>query len=147
MDEDLIETPEENEKPEDPEIKEGTSILNTTKKLLGINPEFKEFDKDLVVHINNAIFTLSQLGLDVPKDFFVMDETKTYEDLLVNDPINQGPVSLYIFYKTRAGFDPPSNSYVLDDINKSTQELEWRIRLEIEDLAKEGGDIQNDNKF
>lgn len=142
--EDLIETPEENEKPE---IKEGTSILNTTKKLLGINPEFKEFDKDLVVHINNAIFTLSQLGLDVPKDFFVTDETRTYEDLLENIPINQGPVSLYVFYKTRAGFDPPSNSYVLDDINKSTQELEWRIRLEIEDLKEEGGDVQNDDKF
>lgn len=39
------------------------TILGTTKKLLGLAEEYTVFDQDIIVFINNAFFTLHQLGI------------------------------------------------------------------------------------
>ena len=39
------------------------SILDTIKKMLGYPTEYTEFDTDIIVAINNAFFSLHQLGV------------------------------------------------------------------------------------
>ena len=39
------------------------SILNDIKKLLGIMESYEHFDADIIIHINTAFSTLTQLGV------------------------------------------------------------------------------------
>ena len=54
------------------------SILNTTKKLLGIAEENTEFDLDIILHINSVFTILTQLGVGPNKGFFVTDNSATH---------------------------------------------------------------------
>ena len=46
------------------------NILTSIKKLLGINPEYQEFDQDIIMHINTVFMILNQLNIG-PSDWFV----------------------------------------------------------------------------
>lgn len=111
------------------------SILNSVKKLLGIQPEYAEFDMDVLMNINAAISTLRQLGVG-PQDrlFVVEDETQTYDDYLGtgNDEIPQ--VKMYLYYKCRLGFDPPQSSTVLSSIKEMIEEAEWRLNAQVDPI-------------
>ncbi len=47
------------------------SILNTTKKILGIDPLYRPFDVDIVTHINSVFSVLTQLGIGPEDGFFI----------------------------------------------------------------------------
>ena len=52
------------------------SILLSIKKMLGMEPEFTQFDPDIILHINTIIQVLYQIGLDIPDGFTVIDQSK-----------------------------------------------------------------------
>lgn len=111
------------------------SILNSVKKLLGIEPDQTDFDADIAMHINSAIMILRQLGVGPEEGFFVTSSADTYWDYLGEDSLEIPMVKLYLFYKTKLGFDPPSNSSVSTAIQQSIDELEWRLNAQV-DYAK-----------
>ena len=39
------------------------SILTSVKKSLGITEEYEHFDADILMHINTALMTLTQIGV------------------------------------------------------------------------------------
>lgn len=120
-----IETPEN--PPEETEQKT-TSILNSVKKLLGIDSEMKEFDLDILMHINNAISILSQIGVKPLEGFLVLSENETYKDYLGDEANRLGPhVGIYLMFRTRLGFDPPQSSVMTECIKEAIKELETRI--------------------
>ena len=106
------------------------SILTDIKKLLGITEDYEAFDTDIVIFINGALMSLSQLGA-CPSGFSITGKDEIWENLGV--PINflEG-IKTYIYLKVRLAFDPPTNSFVIDSINKQIHELEWRIILQTE---------------
>lgn len=107
------------------------SILNSIKKLLGIPVEDTSFDQDILIHINSAIFILKQIGIG--KDSFtVFSEKETYEDFL-GEFYPHDAVGLYIYYRTRLGFDSPSSSSLYNYIEQELAELEWRLLHEKEE--------------
>lgn len=59
-----------------------TSILNTIKKLLGPSQDLTDFDTDIIVHINNAFSTLSDLGVGPPEGFYITDASSTWSDYI-----------------------------------------------------------------
>lgn len=120
--------------PDVPEIPEevipvSDSILNSVKKLLGIEPSFDSFDVDIIVNINSAIGTLTQIGIGPETGFFIVGYKETYKDFLGDlEPMYQ-QVKMYLYLKTKLGFDPPSSSFVLESVNKQIEELEWRMKI------------------
>lgn len=108
------------------------SILNTTKKLLGIDPDDKDFDVDIISIINSITLSLSQMGIGPINGFIVTSEEDKWEDYLSTNTVNLQGVKTYIYLKTKLIFDPPSNSTVIECLNKSIQELEWRMMLAVE---------------
>ena len=50
-------------------------ILDSIKKLLGIQPEYRAFDEDLTIHINAIFMVLNQLGIGPKEGFFIVDGT------------------------------------------------------------------------
>lgn len=104
------------------------SILLSIKKLLGIDAMCDHFDTDVIMHINSALFSLTQLGVGPPDGFMVTSNTETWSDLLM-DSKKLESVKTYVYLKVKLVFDPPSSSSVIDVIDRQIKELEWRIEV------------------
>ena len=118
------------------------SILNTIKTKLGLSPDMKEFDEDILVHINSAFMVLHQLGVGPEEEFFIEDEEAIWKDFMGEDMNRFQSVKLYIFYKVKLGFDPYASSGVNTQMQNYVEELEWRLRVkqELEEIEKEKGE-------
>lgn len=109
------------------------SILNSVKKQLGIFPENKEFDADIIMHINAAISTLRQLGVGPQESLYVVsDEIQTYSDFLGDNCSEIPQVKTYLGYKCRFGFDPPQNSVAMEALKTLIAEAEWRLNIQVD---------------
>lgn len=108
------------------------SILTSVKKLLGIEETCEEFDLDILMNINAAIFTLRQLGIGPAEGFQVTNKNVKYSDYLGEDSRLIPDVKMYLYYKTKLGFDPPTSSYVMDCIKQMISECEWRLNIEVD---------------
>jgi hypothetical protein len=108
------------------------SILNTIKKLLGIDSEDDSFDVDVMAIINSTIPALSQMGIGPANGFIVTSADNTWNEYIGNSTINLEGVKTYLYLKTKLIFDPPTNSTVIDAFNKNLNELEWRMMLAVE---------------
>ena len=116
-------------------VKVEDSILLSIKKLLGMDPiEFTQYDTDLIIHINTIIEFLNQLGIDIPEGFKINDENALWSDYLNKPEYNdiKDSIKNYIYLRVRLVFDPSTNSSLLNSINDTIKELEWRIRTYIE---------------
>ena len=118
------------------------SILDTVKKLLGIQPDYTNFDEDIMVHINTAFASLNQLGVGPADGFYVENDATIWDDYITS--CNLTMIKSYIYLKVRILFDPPTSSVLMDSMNRSIAELEWRIYLEgdreAEDSSTSGSD-------
>ena len=103
------------------------SILDTIKKLLGIQPEYTSFDEDIIVGINSAFAALNQIGVGPTGGYMIEDNTQTWTDYITTTNLNM--VKSYVYMKTRLHFDPPVGG-VLDSMNRQIAELEWRLYVE-----------------
>lgn len=102
------------------------SILESTKKVLGIDPDYDVFDMDVMMHINSAFSTLNQLGLGPEEGYMVQERGDEWGDFL-NDDMRLNSVKTYVYLKVRILFDPPTTSFVLTAMQEQIKELEWRI--------------------
>jgi hypothetical protein len=104
------------------------SILNSVKKVLGIDAEYDAFDVDILMHINSVFFTLNQLGIGPADGFMIEDDSVVWGAYLADDP-NLNAVKSYMYLRVRLLFDPPSTSYLIEAFDKQRLELEWRLNL------------------
>lgn len=104
-----------------------TSILNSTKKILGLDPDDESFDMDIVTHINSAFSIINELGVGPDDGYSIMDETDDWDDLgIVSTPI-LNLIKTCIYLRVRVMFDPPISSYLQDAFAQQIQEHEWRL--------------------
>ncbi len=104
------------------------SILDTTKKALGITSEYTEFDIDIIMHINSVFATLYQIGVGPNQSFAISDKSTKWSDFIGDDAFINS-VRSYMYLKVRLLFDPPATSFVIESMNKMAQEYEWRLSL------------------
>lgn len=102
------------------------SILNSTKKSLGLAEDYSAFDSDVLMHINSALSVLAQLGVGPAAGFMVLDETATWEDLLGQDDV-LNMAKTYVFLRVKMVFDAPSTAHHLNAMETQINELGWRI--------------------
>lgn len=108
-----------------------TSILNTIKHMIGPSETYDYFDTDLIVHINSALATLTQLGVGPSTGFAITGDTETWDDFL-GDDLRLGAVKSFVYLQCRLAFDPPQNSSILSSIKEQIAELTWRINVAAE---------------
>jgi len=109
------------------------SILITIKKMLGLDDEYQPFDADVIVLINSALMTLTQLGVGPKNGYAITDYNSKWSDFLVND-IKLEAVKNYVYLKVRVTFDPPTSSSVLEAYKQQLNELEWRLNVQAESV-------------
>lgn len=106
------------------------SILTSIKKLLGISEEYTHFDQDIIMHINSALFTLTQLGVGPSAGFSIDDAKNVWDDFV--DVSRIEAVKTYVYLNVRLVFDPPTSSTVIDAMNRRLKELEWRLNAAVD---------------
>lgn len=110
-----------------------TSILNTIKKMLGIDSTYTAFDTDIIVHINSAFSTLHQLGVGTETPFYISDSSANWSTFFGTNTAIES-VKSYIYAKVRLAFDPPTTSFAIDALNKMCTEFEWRLNIQSEEV-------------
>lgn len=104
------------------------SILETTKKALGLEPDYNVFDSDIMMHINSVFFTLHQLDIGPKSCFEIEDALTPWTDFTEFDS-NLNAVKSYMYLRVRYLFDPPATSFGQEAIKKQAEELEWRLNV------------------
>lgn len=102
------------------------SILISTKKKLGLDQAYEQFDLDIVAYINSALAILTQLGVGPEEGLIIDGPNNTWDELFVDGKVIE-LAKTYIYMKVKLMFDPPTSSFVLESINKQLSEFEWRI--------------------
>jgi len=105
-----------------------SSILTSTKKILGLSAEYTAFDLDVLTHINAAFSVVTQLGVGPIEGFMIEDNTTLWEELPI--PMQQlNTVKTYVWLRVRMLFDPPTTSFLIEAMNKQILEYEWRLNI------------------
>ena len=112
------------------------SILVTIRSGLGVDLDFSGFDGEIIMAVNSAIFSLSQLGVGPEVEFAVTGIDETWEELFGEVSNLQG-VKSYILVKTRLVFDPPTTSFLIGAVERQNSELEWRLMIEVDPVMEE----------
>lgn len=107
------------------------SILDSIKKLLGMEADYTAFDMDIIIHINSVFSTLRQLGVGPSYVFSIEDNTKTWADFF-GDKTNITDVKSYVYLRVRLIFDPPQTGFTLTSFQEQIKQLEWRLMVAAE---------------
>lgn len=102
------------------------SILDSTKKILGLEADYTAFDLDIITHINAAFAVLNQLGVGPANAYSISSSNAKWGDFAApRDQLNL--VKTYVYLKVRMLFDPPTTSFLIDAYNNQVREFEWRL--------------------
>ena len=106
------------------------SILDTIKKMLGIESDYTHFDIDIITNINTAFLNLQQIGVGPNSGFSITDNTTKWNDYISEE--NLEAVKTYVYLKVRLLFDPPTNAFLVDAMERQIMEIEWRLNVQVE---------------
>lgn len=107
------------------------SILSSIKKMLGIEVEYHHFDQELIMYINSTFMYLTQLGVGPKTGFSIEGDFEEWSNFL-SDRLDLESVKSLMYLKVRLIFDPPSNSFIVESMNRQISELEWRLNMQAE---------------
>lgn len=102
------------------------SILDSTKKMLGIDMDYDVFDPDITMHINAVLSKLNQLGIGPVDGFFIEDASATWTQFLGTDPRYNG-AKTFVYMSVKMLFDPPDGRFSLQAMKEEIAELQWRL--------------------
>lgn len=103
------------------------SILTSIKLLLDITEDCKDFDKQLVMHINSVFMILTQMGVGPIEGFRIRDEFATWDNFITDEEQLDAVIS-YMYLKVKLLFDSQSmTSPLIESTNRLIAELEWRL--------------------
>lgn len=103
------------------------SILNSVKKLIGIDEDDDSFDTDLILCINSVFVITQQIGVGNDDNFQITGSEEKWSDL----PINQSAISMlktYVAHRVQQMFDPPSGA-AKDALERIISEEEYRLNM------------------
>lgn len=108
------------------------SILTSTKKILGLEEDYTAYDPDIIMNINAALSTLTQIGVGPTEGFMIEDATAVWS-LLGSDIRVISACKQFVYLSVRAVFDPPSSSYAVQAMKEQIGEQLWRINTLMEE--------------
>ena len=109
------------------------SILNSIKKKVGLDDDYTVFDDVIIDNINSAFFVLWQLGVgkDTTNPFRISDATAKWSDFIDTGMIDS--CRDYVGNKVKLAFDPPTNSFLVENLKSQITELEFRMTVAMDE--------------
>lgn len=108
------------------------SILASVKKVLGITEDYEHFDADIILYINSAFSTLTQLGVGPRGGFYIEDSASVWSDFLPEGTL-LNLVKAYIPKRVKLSWDNSTlTGSLLESLKNEIAMDEWRINVEAE---------------
>lgn len=107
------------------------SILTSIKNALGITEQNTSFDLAIIMHINTALSTLTQIGVGPPEGFMIEDKDSEWSEFIGED-LDYNPVKSYVFLRVKKLFDPPGTSFAIESMDNQILEAEVRLNIKSE---------------
>lgn len=114
---------------------EADSILDSVKKMLGVDLVDDSFDMELIIFINDVFSKLNQLAVGPTTTYVIDDRLDKWTDFLL-DRTDLNMVKTYMYLQVRITFDPPTNPSLLENMMKRIQEYEWRLNVQAEQALR-----------
>lgn len=114
------------------------SILDSIKKVLGLDPSYTAFDEDVLMHINSVFSTLHELGVGPEDGFMIEDKTSEWADFIPSNNPLFSQVKSYMVLRVRLLFDPPVTSFAIESMQKQIDKLEWMMNVDREGIKYPG---------
>ena len=115
------------------------SILATVRrcvaKIISDPDDQSVFDDQLIIHINSALSTLTQLGVGPKDGFKITGSSELWSDFIADNTVFE-LVKEFVVLRVQMAFDPPSNSFLVDAIKGQLDELSWRILVYAEEINR-----------
>lgn len=108
------------------------SILISIKKMLGLSEDYRQFDDDIIMHINTVFLNLTQLGVGPEAGFIIEDDSAYWSDFIDIENPQLHAVKTYMYLKVKLVFDPPLSSAVIESMKNQIAELEWRLNAAVD---------------
>lgn len=120
------------------------SILDSIKKVIGVDKDYGAFDVDLIIAINGVFTILNQLGVGPEKEFSITGPDETWLDFFgTTDAISL--VKPYMYLKVKLIFDPPGTGVLHEAMERQISEFEWRLSIQADPASKsEESDIKSE---
>lgn len=108
------------------------SILTSIKKLVGVAETDDAFDTDIIIHINTAFMSLTDLKVGPSTGFIIEDDTTVWTDF-IRDPKKLAASKTYVYLRVKLLFDPGSlSSATIASMEKQVEKLEWLLNVDAE---------------
>ena len=107
---------------------DNTTILASIKDSLDIPESVTAFDATLLMHINAQMSRLYTLGMPPETNPTMIGPDTLWSDYF-NDSEELNLVKLIIYLRVRLAFDPPTSSFVLNALEETAKETEWRLNV------------------
>ena len=104
------------------------SILDSTKRALGIPSEYDVFDETVILHINSIFATLQQMGVGPDEGFMIVDDAQEWDSFTDTKKIINN-VKSYMFLRVKLLFDPPTTGFTTESMTRQVTEMEWRLQV------------------
>lgn len=104
------------------------SILDDTKKALGLAWDYAAFDSEIIMHINSVLADLNQLGVGPADGLIIVNSSDTWDELIASEK-RLNHVKSYIHLRVKMLWDPPTVGYVLTSMEKMIEKAEWRVMV------------------
>lgn len=116
------------------------SILQLTKKALGLEADYDVFDMEIIMHINSAFSVLHQIGLGASTGFRISGADEKWTAIL-GERTDLEMVKDFVYSRVRLAFDPPANSFGRDGIKQNIAELTFYINIAVESAISSYGNV------
>lgn len=120
------------------------SILKTIKQLIGCPDDFEQFDLDLMIHINLAFATLTNLGVGPKEGYRITGVDNVWSEFETDDQ-KLSLVKDYVYIKTRLLFDPPATGSLMDSLKEQLKEMEFRLYILYYPISEDDKKGENDD--
>ena len=108
------------------------TILNDIKLLLGLTAAYGPFDAQILMYINTALLSISQIGVEGGRNLEVDDKTEWGALYPNNAEADLKALKSLIYYKVWLAFDPPASSSLASSVENMIKELEFRVYVEVD---------------
>ena len=106
------------------------SILDTTKRQLGLDLADDSYDVEIVMHINSIFFILTQLNVGPTNGFSILGKEEVWADFIGEDQIHA--VRTLMGLRVKLIFDPPATGPMIAAIERVAEQMEWRLNIHME---------------
>lgn len=105
------------------------SILTSVKKQLNVPESDTSFDPEIIMYINSVFMTIMQEWYGVEHAFQIEGKQEMWSDFLGDSETDYEGIKVLVALKVKLLFDPPTNSALIEAINKQIDDLEWRMYI------------------